>query len=49
MRKSHSKDYDQKYMSGGMVQDKPMPKMKSGGKVRGCGMAKKGVRKAKMR
>lgn len=27
---------------------KVMPKMKKGGKVRGCGMAKKGVRPAKM-
>jgi hypothetical protein len=27
---------------------KSMPRMKSGGKVRGCGMATKGVRKAKM-
>ena len=25
-----------------------MPKMKAGGKVRGCGMAKKGIGKAKM-
>ena len=25
-----------------------MPMMKKGGKVRGCGMAKQGVRKAKM-
>ena len=28
--------------------DKSMPRMKSGGKVRGCGMARQGVRKAKM-
>jgi hypothetical protein len=28
--------------------DKSMPRMKSGGKVRGCGKATKGVRKAKM-
>lgn len=48
MRKSHSGDYPNKYMQGGKV-DKTMPKMKSGGKVRGCGIAKKGVRKAKMR
>jgi len=31
---------------GGM--DGAMPMMKKGGKVRGCGMAKQGVRKAKM-
>lgn len=48
MRKSHKGDYDQKYMGGGKV-DMPMKKMKSGGKVRGCGMAKKGVKAAKMR
>ena len=34
----------------GMGQDRggAMPMMKKGGKVRGCGMAKQGVRKAKM-
>lgn len=29
--------------------DKMMPMMKKGGKVRGCGMARQGVRPAKMR
>ena len=43
MRKSHKGDYPQKFKDGGSVM-----KMKSGGKVRGCGMAKKGAKKAKM-
>jgi hypothetical protein len=36
---------DEERRMGGMG---AMPKMKKGGKVRGCGMAKKGVRPAKM-
>lgn len=42
--KKHKMKKDMKKGMG----DKMMPKMKKGGKVRGCGMAKKGVRPAKM-
>ena len=49
MRKSRPNDYPEKYMAGGKVGCDSMKKMKSGGKVRGCGVAKKGTRPAKMR
>ena len=36
------------YAKGGMTSCGSKKKMAKGGKVRGCGMAKKGTRKAKM-
>ena len=45
--KKANKKMPKKMMNGGKS-SKKMPMMKKGGKVRGCGMAKQGVRKAKM-
>ena len=42
------KPLSSKAMAGSAKKD-TMPMMKKGGKVRGCGVAKQGVRKAKMR
>jgi hypothetical protein len=41
--------YDQQTLAGGMKYGGKVKKMRNGGKVRGAGMAKKGVRACKMR
>ncbi len=41
--------YDQKTLAGGMKYGGKVKKMRKGGKVRGAGMARKGVRACKMR
>jgi hypothetical protein len=47
-RRDESEDMEMAMGKRKFAGDKSMPRMKSGGKVRGCGMATKGVRKAKM-
>ena len=48
MKEKMMKKDKMNYAKGGMTSCGNKKKMAKGGKVRGCGMAKKGIKKAKM-